>query len=95
VVLAHPFVIGERALANLRQGEIVLKAMADLPHANVATEPEVLHFIEHHALSGRGIGSIDAHLLAAVKLTPATKVPELSLEPLNHDGLAGRKRATF
>ena len=31
MVLAHPFVIGELALGNLRQREIVLKALADLP----------------------------------------------------------------
>jgi predicted nucleic acid-binding protein len=61
-------------LGNLRQREIVLRALADLPHASVATDPEVLHFIERHALSGRGIGYIDAHLLAAVKLTPGAEL---------------------
>ncbi len=74
MVLAHPFVIGELALGNLRQREIVLQALADLPHANVATDAEVLPFIERHALSGRGIGYIDAHLLAAVKLTAGAEL---------------------
>jgi predicted nucleic acid-binding protein len=74
MVLAHPFVIGELALGNLRQREIVLKALADLPHAGVATDAEVLHFIERHALSERGIGYIDAHLLAAVKLTAGAEL---------------------
>ena len=69
VVLAHPFVIGELALGNLRQREIVLTALSDLPHASVATDVEVLHLIDRHALFGRGIGYIDAHLLAAVQLT--------------------------
>src|SRR5580693_8551808 len=69
MVLAHPFVIGELALGNLRQREIVLNALADLPHARAATDAEVLHFIERHALFGRGIGYIGAHLLAAVHLT--------------------------
>ena len=68
-VLAHPFVIGELALGNLRQREIVLNALSDLPQASVATDREVLHFIDRHMLSGRGIGYIDAHLLAAVQLT--------------------------
>ncbi len=72
MVLAHPFVIGELALGNLRQREIVLNALADLPHASVATDVEVLHFIERQALFGRGIGYIDAHLLAAVQLTAGT-----------------------
>jgi len=74
MVLAHPFVIGELALGNLRQREFVLKALADLPHANVATDAEVLHFIERHALFGRGIGYTDAHLLAAVRLTAGTEL---------------------
>ena len=74
MVLAHPFVIGELALGDLRQPQIVLKALADLPQAGVATDAEVLHFIERHALSGRGIGYIDAHLLAAVKLTAGAEL---------------------
>jgi hypothetical protein len=47
----------------------VLGALMDLPQANVATCPEVLHFIDRHALSSSGIGYVDAHLLAAVRLT--------------------------
>ena len=74
MVLAHPFVIGELALGNLRQREIVLNALADLPHARVATDAEVLHFIERHALFGRGIGYIDAHLLAGVHLTAGAEL---------------------
>jgi predicted nucleic acid-binding protein len=74
LVLAYPFVIGELALGNLRQREIVLNALADLPHASVATDAEVLHFIERHALSRRGIGYIDAHLLAAVQLTAGAEL---------------------
>lgn len=74
MVLTYPFVIGELSLGNLRQREIVLNALADLPHASVATDAEVLHFIERHALSGRGIGHIDAHLLAAAKLTAGAEL---------------------
>jgi predicted nucleic acid-binding protein len=68
-VLAHPFVIGELALGNLRQREIVLNALSDLSQASVATDLEVLHFVDRHMLFGRGIGYVDAHLLAAVQLT--------------------------
>lgn len=74
MVLTHPFVIGELALGNLRQRNVVLTALADLPRANVATEAEVLHFIAHYALFGRGVGYIDVHLLAAVQLTPNAKL---------------------
>lgn len=74
MVLAHPFVIGELALGNLSQRDIVLRALADLPQAGIATDAEVLHFIERHALFGRGIGYVDAHLLAAAQLTPGTEL---------------------
>jgi predicted nucleic acid-binding protein len=71
-VLGHPFVIGELALGKLRRREIILGALQDLPQASVATDEEVLHFIDRHALHGRGIGYVDAHLLAAVALTAGT-----------------------
>jgi predicted nucleic acid-binding protein len=43
--------------------------MQALLRVAVATDEEVLHFIENHALFGRGIRYVDAHLLAAVHLT--------------------------
>jgi predicted nucleic acid-binding protein len=74
MALAHPFVIGELALGNLRQRGIVLSALSNLPHASVATDAEVLHFIDRHALFGRGIGYVDTHLLAAARLTAAAEL---------------------
>ncbi len=69
-VLAHPFVIGELALGNLQQRESILSALQNLPQATTAHDDEVLHFIGLQSLFGFGIGCIDAHLLAAVRLTP-------------------------
>ena len=73
-ILVHPFVIGEIALGNLRQREIVLNALSKLPRASVATDTEVLIFVDRHVLFGRGIGYVDAHLLAAVQLTPGVEL---------------------
>jgi len=67
--LTHPFVIGELALGDLRQRTIVLDALSALPQASVPTDVEVLHFIGSHHLFVRGIGYVDVHLLAAVRLT--------------------------
>jgi predicted nucleic acid-binding protein len=69
-VLAHPFVVGELALGNLRQRDIVLGALRQLPRAVVASDEEVLGFIAASRLFGRGIGYVDAHLLASARLTP-------------------------
>lgn len=67
--LAHPFVIGEIALGNLRQRDLVLRMLSRLPGALVATDAEALRFIDRRALYGRGVGYVDVHLLAAVSLT--------------------------
>jgi predicted nucleic acid-binding protein len=68
-VLMHPFVLGELALGSLRQRRLVLDSLRDLPSAATASDPEVLLFIETAGLSGAGIGYVDAHLLASVRLT--------------------------
>ncbi|MGO4122796.1 type II toxin-antitoxin system VapC family toxin [Inquilinus sp. YAF38] len=68
-VLMHPFIVGELALGSLHQRDLILQTLLDLQQADVATEQEVLHFIARHVLFGRGIGYVDAHLLASVKLT--------------------------
>jgi predicted nucleic acid-binding protein len=73
-VLTHPLVIGELALGALRQRVAVMTALEDLPSAIAATEAEVLAFIDRHALFGRGIGYVDAHLLAAARLTAGTEL---------------------
>ncbi len=69
-VLTHRLVIGELSLGSLQNRNIVLSTLQNLPQVTVASDEEVLHFIENHALFGAGIGYIDAHLLAAVRLTP-------------------------
>jgi hypothetical protein len=64
-------VSGELALGQLRQRKIILEALSELPKAKVADAAEVLTFIDRHALFGRGIGYVDVHLLASVRLTAA------------------------
>lgn len=73
-VMAHPFVTGELALGQLGNRQRVLDALRALPQAALATDDEVLGFIERQRLHGLGIGYIDAHLLAAAHLTPDTRL---------------------
>ncbi len=68
-VLTHPFVMGEIALGHVRRRESVLAALELLEQVEVCADDEVLDFIHRHRLVGSGIGYIDAHLLAATKLT--------------------------
>ena len=67
-VLGHPMVIGELACGNLRNRDELLRHLKGLPPIPSATHGEVLYFIEARRLMGRGIGFIDAHLLAATAL---------------------------
>jgi predicted nucleic acid-binding protein len=68
-VLIHPGVIGELACCNLRNRHQVLELLQGLPTATVASDAEVLLLIEGDRLMGRGIGYIDAHLLASARLS--------------------------
>ena len=69
-VLMHPFVVGEIACGSLRDRASILELLQDLPASGVAMPDEVLKFIDSHELHGKGIGSVDAHLLASVALSP-------------------------
>lgn len=71
-VVVHPFVIGELALGNLQQRDVILDTLNNMPRANIATDDEVLTFINQGRLYGLGVGYIDAHLLTSVRLTPGT-----------------------
>jgi predicted nucleic acid-binding protein len=70
-ILAHPFVIGEVAVGHLRNRRQVLNTLRDLPAAVVASDEEVLEFMDRFLLAGRGLGYIDVHLLAAARLSHA------------------------
>ena len=71
-VAMHPFVLGELALGAIRARDVILAFLRALPSATVAEDDEVLEFISRSRLWGRGIGYVDAHLLAAVQLSPGT-----------------------
>ncbi len=68
-VTCHAFVTGELACGNLRNRGEVLTLLRELPHVQVAEHHEVLHLLETRRLYGRGLGWVDAHLLASSLLT--------------------------
>lgn len=73
-VLGHPAVLGEIGLGSLAHRAQLLALLANLRQAVVATHDEVMAFIEAHSLFGRGIGYVDAHLLAAAALTSGSSL---------------------
>lgn len=73
-VLCHPFVLGELACGNMKNRAEVLALLTRLPRAIIATDEEVLLYIEQHRIMGSGIGYIDAHLLTSVALTDGARL---------------------
>jgi predicted nucleic acid-binding protein len=73
-VLAHPYVIGEISLGSLRNRDVVLGALLDLPRAPVATPEETFYLIEREGLFNRGIGYVDTALLASARLQPGITI---------------------
>ena len=73
-ILAHPFVLGEVALGSVRNRRAALFILQELPVATVVADKDVLHLIEDWALTGTGIGYMDAHLLASVLVTSGSRL---------------------
>jgi hypothetical protein len=74
LVVAHPWVIGELSLGNLRRRSDVLHLLRCLPGAVVASDAEIVELIDREGLYGVGIGYVDAQLLAAALLTPEARL---------------------
>jgi len=68
-ILIHPYVLGELACGNLHFRTRILSDLGKLPFAAQADDAEVLRLVEEHRLFGKGIGWVDAHLLASARLT--------------------------
>lgn len=68
-VLGHPFVTAEIALGSLSDPVRTIRWLEALPQAPVAAQGEVLLLIDRQRLGGTGIGFVDAHLLAACRLS--------------------------
>ena len=68
-VLVHPFIIGEMVLGGLSAREEQL--FARLPSAGVVRREEVLELVRRRRLARRGIGWVDAHLLASALTSSA------------------------
>ena len=69
--VAHAFVIGELACDHLKSRVDVIELLQALSQLATAMDDEVLYFIENRKLMGRGIGYVDAHLLAAASMGSA------------------------
>jgi predicted nucleic acid-binding protein len=76
-VVTHPFVIGELACGNLRMRQQILLLLSRLPTVSPVSHDEALHFVDSRSLSGKGLGWIDVHLIAAAV---TARIPLLTLD---------------
>lgn len=86
-VMTHPFVTGALALAHREKEENAQAAFAmlrALPRAHTASENELLAFVANARLAGTGLGFVDAHLLAACRLTPGVQLWSLDQRLAGH-----------
>ena len=72
LVLGHPFVTGELAVARFKDRERLLFALQNLDQAVRAEDDDVVRFVTQNKLQGLGLSYIDAHLLFSVLHTPGT-----------------------
>lgn len=73
-MLSHPWVAGELALGCLSRRTEILGLLHNLPQATLATDVEVMTLINHERLFGRGIGYLDAHLLASTRVSGGARL---------------------
>jgi predicted nucleic acid-binding protein len=71
-IVGHAFVVAEIALGSLRDRSGILGLLDDLPSLPLAEPGEVRALIERRGIFGRGIGFVDASLLASCLLAPGT-----------------------
>ena len=53
----------------MKNRSLVLSLLEALPMAVAAEHEEVLAFVAHHNLKGKGLGYVDVHLLASAVLS--------------------------
>ncbi|MBV9341908.1 MAG: VapC toxin family PIN domain ribonuclease [Acidobacteria bacterium] len=65
-VVMHPYIVTELALGSLRNRVETITMLESLPELPLAEVGEVLELIAVRSLHGKGIGFVDAHLLASL-----------------------------
>lgn len=66
----HPLVIEELAIGRLHDRLAVVAMLGNLAAFPVLDHEELMAFVDHRSLWGRGLSAIDAHLIGSVALQP-------------------------
>ena len=82
-IVVHEHIIGELALGSIQNRQSTLASLDRLMHIDVARDHEVRILIEERNLVARGIGYVDAHLLAATAIDGQCRLWTLDRRLLN------------
>ncbi len=67
-VLIHPFIIQELYLGKPKGKDFVFERLSKLPQLPILSTEQFFSFCDENKISGKGVGCIDTHLLAAAHL---------------------------
>ena len=67
-------VIGELACGNLSNRSATLEILSELPAIQAIEYGDILDFIEHNRLMGKGVDYVDVHLLASVAMADSASL---------------------
>jgi predicted nucleic acid-binding protein len=73
-ILIHSMVLCELACGSLPSRATTLAELGKLPRSAEASHAETMAFIGRHGMFALGMGFPDAHLLAAIALTPGGRL---------------------
>lgn len=71
---SHPLVVEELALGSLKGRTELLGLLERLTRFGQVSHEEVRTFVDSNRLWGRGVGAVDAHLLASVRIVPGARL---------------------
>ena len=74
LVVSHEFVVAEMACGSLKSREETLGYLKELIALPTVSTQEAMLLVESRKLYSRGIGLIDAHLLASALIVPDTQL---------------------
>ncbi len=66
LLVMHLMIMGELALGSFKERQNLLRSCASLPLISTVSYEMVMEFIDEFSLMGKGIGWVDANLLASV-----------------------------
>ena len=70
----HSYLVAEIALGQLAMRQQTLEGFDSLPTLPTVSVDDVRHMIEARSIYGKGIGFVDANLLASCLATPGAKL---------------------